>query len=294
MNYFLFPPPQAAEKESLIKLFLAGSSFILNNKSKRGMRMTILRTKFKKGNRFTQQGEITAADLPEYAGTTVREKLLGAAILVALAVVFFWLTVIVCRPLFILASSPHKFELFIQEQGALGRAAFLGIQILQGFLPIPLELTAVAGGFAFGRAQGTALTLCATMISTTAIFYFTRIFGHRLIDLFFTPAQQRGVKYLHDEKVRGTLTWIVFLIPGTPKRIFVFSAGLVPQNFRKFLVISTLARVPSLVACSFGGYALGNGNYAQATAIFVVIGFVSVAGVAIYRIFTKKRRRQTN
>jgi uncharacterized membrane protein YdjX (TVP38/TMEM64 family) len=256
--------------------------------------MTILRTKSKKRSHFTPQGEITAADLTEYAGTTARDKILGAGILIALTALFFWLTVIVCQPLFILASSPHKLERFIQEQGTLGRAAFLGIQILQGFLPIPLELTAVAGGFAFGRAQGTALTLCATMISTTAIFYFTRIFGHRLIDLFFTPAQQRGVKYLRDERVRSTLTWLVFLIPGTPKRIFVFSAGLVPQNFRKFLVISTLARIPALVACSFGGYALGNGNYAQAAAIFLVIGLAGVAGVAVYRMFTKKRRRQSN
>jgi uncharacterized membrane protein YdjX (TVP38/TMEM64 family) len=253
--------------------------------------MTILRTNPKKKMRISPR-EITAADLPELAKTTVRDKFLGVLILLAFTVLFLWFTVILCRPLFILASSPHKFELFIQKQGTLGRAAFLGIQILQGFLPIPLELTAVAGGYVFGRVQGTALTLCATMISTTAIFYFTKVFGHKLMDLFFTPAQQHKVRYFRDEKMRSALNWIVFLIPGAPKRIFVFSAGLVPQNFCKFLVISTLARVPSLVACSFGGSALGSGNYTQAAAIFMVTGMLSVIGVSAYKLFTKKHRRQ--
>jgi uncharacterized membrane protein YdjX (TVP38/TMEM64 family) len=255
--------------------------------------MTILRTKSNK-RKSAAPRQITAADLPEHARTTGRDKFLGAAILLAFTVLFLWFTVILCRPLFILASSPRTFERFIQEQGTLGRAAFLGIQILQGFLPIPLELTAVAGGYVFGRVQGTALTICATMISTTAIFYFTKIFGHKLMDLFFTPAQQHSVRYFRDEKVRSALNWIVFLIPGTPKRIFVFSAGLVPQSFGKFLVISTLARVPALVACSFGGSALGSGNYTQAAAIFAVTGIVSVIGVAAYKILTKKHRRQSS
>lgn len=251
--------------------------------------MTILRTKSKKRSR--QPEEITAVDLHEFAGTSARDKLLGVLILVAFMALFFWFTVVLCRPLFILAYSPEKFDRFIQGQGALGRLTFLGFQVLQGFLPIPLELTAAAGGYAFGRLQGIVLTLCSAVISTTVIFYFTKVFGHRLIDLFFTREQQCGAKLLNDSKLRDTLTWIVFLIPGTPKRVFVFSAGLVPVSFKKFLAISTLARAPSLIACSLGGYALFSGNYAQAAAIFAVLGIFSGTGIAAYKIFTKKRRR---
>lgn len=253
--------------------------------------MTILRANFKKRSRLKQSEEITAADLHEYAGTTARDKLLGVLILIAFMALFFWFTVVLCRPLFILAYSPEKFDRFIQGQGALGRLTFLGFQVLQGFLPIPLELTAAAGGYAFGRLQGTLLTLCSSLISTTLIFYFTKAFGHRLIDLFFTREQQRGARFLRDAKLRDTLTWVIFLIPGTPKRIFVFSAGLVPVSFKKFLAVSTLARVPSLIACSFGGYALFRGNYTQAAVIFAVLGICSVIGIAVYKRLTKNRRR---
>lgn len=256
-------------------------------RKERAMPMTILRTNSKK-IRLKQSEEITTADLHEFAGTAVRDKLLGVFILIVFTALFFWFTVVFCRPLFILAYSPEKFDRFIQGQGALGRLTFLGFQILQGFLPIPLELTAAAGGYAFGRLQGTLLTLCSSVISTTLIFYFTKAFGHRLIDLFFTREQQRGATFLRDVKLRDALTWVIFLIPGTPKRIFVFSAGLVPLDFKKFLAVSTFARVPSLIACSFGGYALFSGNYTQAAIIFAVLGICSVAGIAAYKRFTKK------
>ncbi len=252
--------------------------------------MTILRTKSKKKKRCAVP-EITVEDLSENTRTTLRDKLLGTVILLTAIALFIWLTVILCRPILTITTSPDRFGRYIKEQGALGRAAFLGIQILQGFLPIPLELTTIAGGYAFGRLQGSVLTICATMVSTTAIFYFTKMFGRKLLDLFFTPAQQKSVKYFRNEKVRTTLTWIVFLIPGTPKRLFVFSAGLLPQNFGRFLTVSTIARVPALVACSFGGSALGSGDYVQAVTIFVITGILSVLGILLYKYITNKKQK---
>jgi len=256
--------------------------------------VTILRTGSKK-KKTGPPPEITAADLPETAGATLRDRglLLGGAVLLAAMGLFLWLTVVLCRPLLSLLRNPDRFESFIRSRGAMGRAAFLGIQILQGFLPIPLELTTIAGGYAFGRVQGSLLTLCSVVISTTIIFYFTRIFGHRLIGLFFTPAQRKHIRYLRSPKSRDTFYWIVFLIPGMPKRLFVFSAGLVPQDFGKFLLISTLARIPSLLACSFGGWALFSGNYTQAAVLFAATGVLSAAGYLLYRTVAKHPNKKS-
>ena len=78
---------------------------------------------------------------------------------------------------------------------------------------------------------------------------------------------------------------------GTTQPMFVFSAGLVPQSFHKFLVVSTLARVPAIIACSFGGHALSSGDYSQAVIIFAVTGILSVTGILLYKYFTNKKQK---
>lgn len=249
--------------------------------------MKQIRTKLKRRSLRPRVPSVTVA-----GKTSLRDKLLGVAILFAAAVLFLFLTVLVCRPLVGLISDPGSLRGFVNSHKIIGRLAFVGIQTLQGILPIPLELTTIAGGYVFGKLQGCLLTLCATVISTAVIFYFTRQFGHRLVDLFFTPERQKSVRYFRDEKMRDTVTWIVFLIPGTPKRLFVFSAGLVPQDFRRFLVISTAARVPALLACSFGGDALSGGNYTRAVVIFLITGAVTVLGLLFYRYVDGGRKKK--
>lgn len=250
--------------------------------------MTILCTGRKKRR---PPPEVGARDLPEFAPPAARERVLGTALLLLAFALFFWLSFLLCRPLALLAKSPAQFEAFLRGQGAMGRFSFLGIEILQGFLPIPLEITAAAGGYVFGRVQGLLLTLCAAAVSTAAIFYAARAFGRRLLRFFVSPARAKKLTEPHSARVRAALTLALFLVPGTPKRMFAFSAGLAPQRFAPFLLLSTLARAPALLACSFGGQALGTGNYGQAAALFAVIGAFGLFGAVLYRFASKRKNR---
>lgn len=222
--------------------------------------------------------------------TTTGQKLLGVAILLGGTLVFLALAFVLGRPILEMSRNPDALEEFLEAQGALGRIVFIGIQTLQGFLPIPLEFTTVVGGYVFGPVQGTLLTVCSVLLSTTAIFFITKRWGNKLLNLFFPPSRQPKWKLLHNPKVRDTFTWVMFLIPGTPKRLFVFSAGLMPQSFGKFLLISTLARVPTILACNFGGHAIGQGDYGQAAVILVVVLLLSLIGALLYRRLQHRKR----
>ncbi len=220
-----------------------------------------------------------------------RRNILGWLILAAGTALLLLLAALLCRPLARLAADPQRLKALVRAQGRFGYLAFLGIEILQGFLPIPLELTAVAGGYIFGRAAGFLLSLCSVPISSAAIFLFTRLFGHRLVDFFVTPAHQSRARWFRSERARGLVTFFVFLIPGTPKRLFVFTAGLAPQSLWRFLLISTAARVPALLACSFGGGALGTGNYSLAAFLLTLFCVLAAAGFLFYRKTVPARRR---
>lgn len=222
------------------------------------------------------------AAAPRFSGDAGRrERLLGVLVLAASAAVFVLLTAALCRAAAALLSDPALLREAVRRRGVFGVLAFLGLEVLQGFLPLPLEVTSVAAGYVFGRSGGFLLTLASAALSTAMIYYLAKIFGDRFFLLLFPHGGRTWV--LRDDRVRGWVTWIVFLIPGTPKRLFILSAALVPQKFSKFLLVSTLARIPSLLICSFGGQALGSGNYGRAALLLLAVAVPAAAALFLCR-----------
>lgn len=228
-----------------------------------------------------------ASDGRRTTGRSAAGILLSAAVLIC----FLALAAILSRPLASLADNPESLRAFVDAQGPRGWIAFLGLEILQGWLPVPLELSAAASGYVFGPLGGFLLTFASILISTASIFSVTRICGHRLVDLFFPRTVQRAVRWFRDRKTRDVTTFFVFLIPGTPKRLFVFTAGLIPQNFGRFLFISTAARLPAMLVCIFGGEALGSGEPGRGFLLLSLTAVLIIAGFFLYRyLFTKSSK----
>ena len=222
------------------------------------------------------------AAAPRFSGDAGRrERLLGVLVLAASAAVFVLLTAALCRAAAALLSDPALLREEVLRRGFPGVLGFLGLEVLLGFLPVPLEVTTVAAGYIFGRAGGFLLALASAALSTAMIYYLAKIFGDRFFLLLFPHGGRTWV--LRDDRVRGWVTWIVFLIPGTPKRLFILSAALVPQKFSKFLLVSTLARIPSLLICSFGGQALGSGNYGRAALLLLAVAVPAAAALFLCR-----------
>lgn len=223
-------------------------------------------------------------------GARGRERRLGVLILAASAAVFVLLTAALCRAAAAMLADPGLLREAVLRRGVFGVLAFLGFEVLQGFLPLPLEVTSVAAGYIFGRSGGFLLTLASAVLSTAMIYYLAKIFGDRFFLLLFPHGGRTWV--LRDDRVRGWVTWIVFLIPGLPKRLFILSAALVPQKFSKFLAASTLARIPSLLICSFGGQALGSGNYLRAALLLLAVAVPAAAAFFLYRAASARRAKK--
>ena len=71
---------------------------------------------------------------------------------------------------------------------------------------------------------------------------------------------------------------ILFMIPGTPKDLLVYIAGLLPIKPLRFILISTFARLPSVVSSTFAGNTLMRGDWKSTLAIygitFLLVGIV--------------------
>ena len=86
------------------------------------------------------------------------------------------------------------------------------------------------------------------------------------------------------------LIFLIFFIPGTPKDLITYFVGLTDIKFSSFLLISLVARIPSVISSTFGGHLLGEGEIWGAILLYGITGVVSFCGLLIYNKFVVKRK----
>lgn len=205
-------------------------------------------------------------------------------ILFTLAVSWF-----VGRPLIRFVRQPEQFRAWVQGHGLLGHLAFLGMTVLQIVIAIipgePLELGA---GYAFGFWRGTLLCEIGILLGGLLVFLFVRRFGVKAVEVFFPREKIESLRFLHNEKRLALWVFILFFIPGTPKDIMTYIVPLTPMKLSTFLLLSTVARLPSVVTSTIGGNALGTGKLTFALIVFGATALISALGILIYRRICKR------
>ena len=239
--------------------------------------------------------------------TTAQQKRLGVAALVTALVVMGLLVWLVGVPLVRFASQPERFRDWVDSHGFGGRLAYMGMVILQVVVAlIPGEPFEIAAGYAFGAVEGTLLCLVASALGSVCVFLLVRRFGQRLAEIFFSPEKLRSVRFLQASPKRDLLFLIVFMLPGTPKDLLCYFAGLTNIRFPVWLLICSLGRLPSIVQATqlpetpsvtstIGCNALGTKNYWGAILVFVITLAISAAGLLFYdRLCDRKQKEKEN
>ncbi len=206
--------------------------------------------------------------------------------LLLMAALCFWAG----KPMLELVSNPEGFRAWVREQGLWGKLAFVGMMALQIIIAfIPGEPLEIGAGYAFGAIEGTALCLLGALLGGTAVFLLVRRFGMKVVAVFFPEEKVRGLSFLQDEKRLNLIAYIFFLIPGTPKDVMTYMAGLTPMKLPFWVFLTLTARIPSVLTSTIGGDALGASNYTVALWVFAATALISGAGVLLYRRFTRRQ-----
>jgi uncharacterized membrane protein YdjX (TVP38/TMEM64 family) len=75
---------------------------------------------------------------------------------------------------------------------------------------------------------------------------------------------------------------LIYLIPGVPKDLVAYAAGVSEMRYRSYILISTIGRSPGMIGSLLLGYFFSKGNYA-AIAVLAVITVVILAVCLIKR-----------
>lgn len=208
----------------------------------------------------------------------------AAALVGVFAAVMLLVSWLVGKPLLQIISEPEVFRTWVGTLGYWGQLAFVGLMALQIILAfIPGEPLEIAAGYAFGFWQGTALCMLGAAVGSLVVFLAVRHLGIRVIRLFFPERDITSPAFFQNERKLNAVTFLLFAIPGTPKDLMTYCAGLTQMRLSVWMGISSIARIPSIVTSTVGGDALGMQNYTFAAIVFVITLLVSLAGLVTYR-----------
>lgn len=217
-------------------------------------------------------------------------------IIFILSLVFFGIKI---GPIFMNISTEEgrlNFQNEIVSLGLEGVLTIIGLIFAQIFLVImPGEPVEVLCGMCYGPILGMCVCFLGIFLSTCIIFLAVRKFGKDFISSFVPEEKLKKIenaKLLNDSGKLELILFIAFFIPGTPKDMFVYIGGLLPVKPLRFLLISTLARFPSIISSTIAGNNLIYGNWGI---IIITYGITfAISAVLIYLFNRRKKVNESN
>lgn len=179
-----------------------------------------------------------------------------------------------------LASKPEELKILLNSYGWSGILIFMGFQVLQVVVAaIPGEFVQIAGGYVYGTLAGTLYSLIGIVAGSVLVFTAARLIGYPVVKLFVTPKQLEKFSFIMNSSKSEAAMFILFLIPGIPKDVLTYIAGLTPVKPFKFFVIITIGRLPALLGSSFIGHNTQKGNYGVVIAVSVIAVVLFAVGL---------------
>ena len=178
----------------------------------------------------------------------------------------------------------------IRNKGIKGWFIFLLIQILQVVISfIPGEPIEVIGGVIYGAFGGLLTCMLGCLLGSMIVYFLSLKIGKSFIKLFVKEKDFNEVKFLKNEKRVEELVFIFYFIPGTPKDIITYLAPYTKIKPLKFFLISTFARIPSIITSTWAGSSISKNNWGLTIGVFLGTFLIALLGLLIrQKIFNKK------
>ena len=157
---------------------------------------------------------------------------------------------------------------------------YIGAQIIQIIICIiPGQALQVAAGYLYGFWLAFALSLVGAFLGSVIVFYLAQFLGHDAMHILF--GERKVVEMLDKiNSKKGMLAvFVIFLIPGIPKDLCTYAAGISEMHIKPFLILSLIGRAPGMMCSIAIGRQIMHGNYHSAIIIAVIVVILFLIGV---------------
>ena len=205
-------------------------------------------------------------------------------VLIAFIIVISGLTFLLRGDIYAIIKDPSLLKNWMSVFGPFQIIMFILLQAVQVIIFIvPGELVEIAAGFLFGTAWGSIYSIIGIALGSAASFIIARVLGYDFVK-WVVPEQMfnRWNIFINEDKRGGTVLFLLYFIPGTPKDALAYFAGITPVSYLKFIFISMFARLPAIVFSAYIGANIEQKEYTNALIVSVIAGIAFLIGF-IYR-----------
>ncbi|MGN1418607.1 MAG: TVP38/TMEM64 family protein, partial [Acutalibacteraceae bacterium] len=159
---------------------------------------------------------------------------------------------------------------------------------------IPAEPLEIGSGYAYGTFGGLFFCSLGTLIGSFIIIGLTKAFGVRVVNVFVSQEKINSLRFLQNKSKLSVTLLIIYLIPGTPKDVITYLIGITDYNIWKFLLITTFARIPSILTSTICGSTLEQKRYWVSALVFIGTAILGLVGLYVYNKYQEKLNKQAD
>jgi len=173
-------------------------------------------------------------------------------------------------PIKSILESKEEARALMNSLGILAPIVFIAMQILQVVIfIIPGEAAQIAGGWLFGPILGTLYSIIGIAIGSLINFTLARFLGRLFVEGLFGEKDLLKLESILSSSKASFGFFLLFLIPGIPKDILCYAAGISTMGFFPFLLVSMIARMPGIVGSSLIGSSAAEGDFKLSMIILI-------------------------
>lgn len=184
-------------------------------------------------------------------------------------------------------SSMENVNALFEHYHAESILVYIGAQILQIIIcVIPGQWLQFAAGYMYGFWLGFLYSIIGAAIGSVVTYYLAKLLGRDAMHLIFGEARINEFIHKLNSKKAIVIVFLIFLIPGVPKDLCNYAAGISEMKLKPFLIVSLVGRSPGMMGSLLIGRQIEAGNYTGAIVVTAVAVVLCVVGIIMRKRLT--------
>ena len=164
---------------------------------------------------------------------------------------------------------------YLRQNRRIAFLLIIGLQIVQVAVCIlPGQPIQFASSYMFGVGMGFLLSITGAVIGTVISFYIAKALGSDAMHLFFDEEKIKNYQRKLNSGRGLLLAFLIYLIPGIPKDLVSYAAGVSEMRFRPFLIAATVGRSPGMLGSLLLGHFFGKQDYRAIIILSVIVAVI--------------------